>query len=49
MQLGMISLRRVGANIVRSVAKGGHECVVCHHSPDAVQAVAGEDNTTGVS
>ncbi|OBG26852.1 phosphogluconate dehydrogenase (NAD(+)-dependent, decarboxylating) [Mycobacterium sp. E3198] len=49
MQLGMIGLGRMGANIVRRVAKGGHECVVYDRSPDAVQAMAGEDNTTGVS
>ncbi|BBZ51394.1 decarboxylating 6-phosphogluconate dehydrogenase [Mycobacterium heidelbergense] len=49
MQLGMIGLGRMGANIVRRVAKGGHECVVYDHSPDAVKAMAGEDNTTGVS
>ena len=49
MQLGMIGLGRMGANIVRRVAKGGHECVVYDHSPDAVKAMAGEDKTTGVS
>jgi 6-phosphogluconate dehydrogenase len=49
MQLGMIGLGRMGANIVRRVAKGGHECVVYDHSPDAVKAMAGEENTTGVS
>ncbi|OBI81285.1 phosphogluconate dehydrogenase (NAD(+)-dependent, decarboxylating) [Mycobacterium asiaticum] len=49
MQLGMIGLGRMGANIVRRVAKGGHECVVYDHSPDAVEAMAGEDNVTGVS
>ena len=49
MQLGMIGLGRMGANIVRRVAKGGHECVVYDHNPDAVKAMAGEENTTGVS
>ncbi|ORA10623.1 phosphogluconate dehydrogenase (NAD(+)-dependent, decarboxylating) [Mycobacterium asiaticum] len=49
MQLGMIGLGRMGSNIVRRVAKGGHECVVYDHSPDAVEAMAGEDNVTGVS
>ena len=49
MQLGMIGLGRMGANIVRRVAKGGHECVVYDHNPDAVEAMAGEENTTGVS
>ncbi|MBN4683792.1 hypothetical protein HUS73_24400, partial [Pandoraea nosoerga] len=27
MQLGMIGLGRMGANIVRRLAKGGHDCV----------------------
>ena len=49
MQLGMIGLGRMGANIVRRLVAGGHECVVYDHSPDAVKAMAGEDNTTGVS
>ncbi|ETW21853.1 6-phosphogluconate dehydrogenase [Mycobacterium gastri 'Wayne'] len=45
----MIGLGRMGANIVRRVVKGGHECVVYDHNPDAVKAMAGEGNTTGVS
>ncbi|MGH3967042.1 MAG: phosphogluconate dehydrogenase (NAD(+)-dependent, decarboxylating), partial [Mycobacterium sp.] len=49
MQLGMIGLGRMGANIVRRVVKDGHDCVVYDHDPDAVQAMADEDNTTGVS
>jgi 6-phosphogluconate dehydrogenase len=49
MQLGMIGLGRMGANIVRRLVKDGHECVVYDHNPDAVKAMAGEDNTTGVS
>ena len=28
MQLGMIGLGRMGANMVRRLIKGGHECVV---------------------
>ena len=49
MQLGMIGLGRMGANIVRRLVKDGHECVVYDHSPDAVKAMEGEDRTTGVS
>jgi 6-phosphogluconate dehydrogenase len=49
MQLGMIGLGRMGANIVRRVAKDGHECVVYDHNPDAVKALAGEERITGVS
>ena len=49
MQLGMIGLGRMGANIVRRLVDNGHECVVYDHSPDAVKALAGEDKITGVS
>ena len=49
MQLGMIGLGRMGANIVRRVADDGHECVVYDHNPDAVKAMASEERTTGVS
>ncbi len=49
MQLGMIGLGRMGANIVRRVVKHGHECVVYDHNPDAVNAMAGEGGITGVS
>ena len=48
MQLGMIGLGRMGANIARRVADHGHEVVVYDHSEDAVNAMAGENNTTGV-
>ena len=36
MQLGMIGLGRMGANIVRRVVKEGHEGVVYDNNPDAV-------------
>ncbi|MGE2815480.1 phosphogluconate dehydrogenase (NAD(+)-dependent, decarboxylating) [Mycobacterium heidelbergense] len=49
MQLGMIGLGRMGANIVRRVAKDGHECVVYDHNPDAIKAMAGEERTTGAN
>src|SRR6201986_1957588 len=48
MQLGMIGLGRMGANIARRVADNGHECVVYDPDSDAVKAMAGEPNTTGV-
>jgi 6-phosphogluconate dehydrogenase len=38
----------MGANIARRVADHGHETVVYDHSADAVKAMAGENNTTGV-
>ncbi len=33
MQLGMIGLGRMGANIVRRLMDGGHECVVYARQP----------------
>jgi 6-phosphogluconate dehydrogenase len=45
----MIGLGRMGSNIVRRVVDGGHESVVYDHSADAVEAMAGNDNITGVS
>jgi 6-phosphogluconate dehydrogenase len=49
MQLGMIGLGRMGANIVRRIVNDGHEGVVYDNNPDAVKAMAGHDNITGVS
>jgi 6-phosphogluconate dehydrogenase len=37
MQLGMIGLGRMGANMVRRLIKGGHNCVVFDRSPQAVE------------
>jgi 6-phosphogluconate dehydrogenase len=42
MQLGMIGLGRMGANIVRRLMRDGHECVVFDVSPDAVKALEAE-------
>src|SRR5262245_62169978 len=42
MQLGMIGLGRMGANMVRRLIKGGHECVVFDRSPKAVNELARE-------
>ena len=42
MQLGMIGLGRMGANMVRRLMRDGHECVVFDVSPDAVKTLAGE-------
>jgi 6-phosphogluconate dehydrogenase len=42
MQLGMIGLGRMGANMVRRLMKGGHSCVVFDRSADAVKGLAGE-------
>ncbi len=42
MQLGMIGLGRMGANMVRRLMKGGHECVVYDVHADAVGDLAKE-------
>ena len=42
MQLGMIGLGRMGANMVRRLLRAGHECVVHDRDARAVQALAGE-------
>src|ERR1044071_2702181 len=40
MQLGMIGLGRMGANMVRRLMRGGHECVVYDINPASVSALA---------
>ena len=40
MQLGMVGLGRMGANMVRRLLKRGHECVVFDMSPAAVTELA---------
>ena len=42
MQLGMIGLGRMGANMVRRLLKGGHQCVVFDRSPQAVNELVRE-------
>jgi 6-phosphogluconate dehydrogenase len=42
MQLGMIGLGRMGANLVRRLTRDGHECVVYDQNLDAVQLLSGE-------
>jgi len=42
MQLGMIGLGRMGANMVRRLIKGGHECVVFDMSPKSVEELVKE-------
>jgi 6-phosphogluconate dehydrogenase len=48
MQLGMIGLGRMGANMVRRLLKGGHDCVVFDMSQKAVQELVRE-KATGAS
>ena len=42
MQMGMVGLGRMGANMVRRLLRGGHECVVFDVSAAAVKQVAKE-------
>lgn len=42
MQIGMIGLGRMGANMARRLLKGSHECVVYDRSPKAVEELARE-------
>jgi 6-phosphogluconate dehydrogenase len=48
MQLGMIGLGRMGANMVRRLMRGGHQCVVHDRSPEAVAALV-KEGAVGVS
>lgn len=49
MQIGMIGLGRMGANMVRRLQRAGHQCVVFDRSADAVQALAKEGAVGAVS
>jgi 6-phosphogluconate dehydrogenase len=42
MQIGMIGLGRMGANMARRLMKGGHECVVYDRNKETVDALAKE-------
>jgi 6-phosphogluconate dehydrogenase len=42
MQLGMVGLGRMGANMVRRLMKAGHECVVFDMSPKSVEELVKE-------
>src|SRR5450755_2449162 len=42
MQLGMIGLGRMGANMVRRLMRGGHQCVVWDRDQANVEHLAGE-------
>ncbi|KQZ93229.1 6-phosphogluconate dehydrogenase [Mesorhizobium sp. Root157] len=42
MQIGMMGLGRMGANMVRRLLRGGHECVVYDINPDSVAALVKE-------
>jgi 6-phosphogluconate dehydrogenase len=46
MQMGMIGLGRMGANMVRRLLKGGHQCVVFDRAPAAMSELT-KDNAVG--
>jgi len=48
MQLGMVGLGRMGANMVRRLQRAGHQCVVFDRSPKAVSELV-QDKATGSS
>ena len=48
MQLGMIGLGRMGANMVKRLLKGGHQCVVYDRSPKAVKELV-QENAVGAA
>jgi 6-phosphogluconate dehydrogenase len=49
MQMGMIGLGRMGANMVRRLLRGGHQCVVFDVSPKAAAELAKEGATAASS
>jgi 6-phosphogluconate dehydrogenase len=49
MQLGMIGLGRMGANMVRRLLRGGHECVVYDRHGEAMRTLAQEGATPSSS
>ncbi len=49
MQLGMVGLGRMGANMVRRLMKAGHQCVVYDIHPAAVDEIAKEGATGSTS
>jgi len=49
MQIAMVGLGRMGANMVRRLTKGGHQCVVFDRSQDAVQSLVKEGATGATS
>jgi len=45
MQIGMIGLGRMGANMARRLLQAGHECVVFDHNTDAIDVMVAESAT----
>jgi 6-phosphogluconate dehydrogenase len=48
MQIAMVGLGRMGANMVRRLTKGGHNCVVYDRTPEVVQGMV-KEGATGAS
>lgn len=42
MQIGMIGLGRMGADMVRRLINGGHQCVIFNRSPQKVEDLVKE-------
>jgi len=49
MQIGMMGLGRMGANMVRRLLRGGHDCVVYDINPASVAALVAEGATGAAS
>jgi len=49
MQLGMIGLGRMGANLVRRLMRDGHRCVAYDRNPDVVKSLEAEGATAASS
>ena len=49
MQIGMVGLGRMGANMVRRLVRGGHQCVAYDVNSAAAQALAGDGATAATS
>src|SRR6266853_1061504 len=47
MQIGIIGLGKMGGNMVRRLARQGHQCVVFDQNPAAIKALVGERVTGG--
>ena len=48
MQLGMVGLGRMGANMVRRLMRGGHQCVVTDLNPENIKSLE-KEGATGAS
>ena len=49
MQIGMIGLGRMGANMARRLQKAGHQCVVFDRNSDSVKQLAHDGTTPAAS